>query len=137
MFIDANTKALKLHSKLLEVLGEIDRPGNACPSSDRPLTMPSLEVAGLNSVGLPLSKSDACKLIRLCRQAPHGKATETIVDTDVRRVWELDPKKLRLNKPMWDPGSCESFEPQTASSCVCRRMRRIVAPVGIVRNRFR
>jgi hypothetical protein len=103
MSTDTKTKPTNLHSKLLEVLGEVDRPGDVCTSGDRPLTMPGLEVEGLGSVGLPLSKSDARKLIKLCRQAPYGKGTETVVDTDVRRVWELGPKKFRLTNPKWNP----------------------------------
>jgi len=103
MSTDAKTKPTKLYGKLLKVLGEVDRPGNVCTHGDRPLTMPGLEVEGLGCVGLPLAKSSARKLIKLCQQAPYGKGTETVVDTDVRRVWELNPKKFRLTNPKWDP----------------------------------
>ncbi len=51
---------------------------------------------------LPLTKPHARKLIKLCRQAPYGKGTETVVDTDVRRVWELDPAQFQLTNPKWD-----------------------------------
>jgi hypothetical protein len=64
--------------------------------------MPGLEVEGLGTVGLPLGESQARKLIHLCRQAPYGKGTQTVVDTDVRRVWELDPIQFRLTNPKWD-----------------------------------
>ena len=48
MSTDAKTKLRgKLHGKLLEVLGEVDRPGDVCTSGDQPLTMPGLEVEGL------------------------------------------------------------------------------------------
>ena len=101
MTIDAKTKPAPFFRKLLEVLGKIDRPGDFCTSGDRPMTMPGLDVEGLGTVGLPLGKSDAGKLIKLCRQAPYGKGTETLVDTDVRRVWELDSQKFRLTNPKW------------------------------------
>ena len=91
-----------VHDKLLEALGEVDRPGDVCTSGDRPLTMPGLEVEELGLVGLPLGPSQARKLINLCRQAPYGKGTETLVDTDVRRVWELDPEQFQLTNPKWD-----------------------------------
>lgn len=32
----------------------------------------------------------------LCRTAPHGKGTRTLVDTKVRKTFELDPKKFVL-----------------------------------------
>jgi hypothetical protein len=103
MSTDAKTKPTNFHGKLLEALGEVDRPGNVYTSGDRPLTIPGLEVEGLGCVGLPLAGSGARKLIKLCRQAPYGKGTKTVVDTDVRRVWELDPKKFQLTNPKWDP----------------------------------
>jgi len=95
-------KALRVHDKLLDALAAVDRPGDVCTGGDRPLTMPGLEVEGLGPVRLPLGKTQARKLIKLCRQAPYGKGTETVVDTDVRRVWELDPDRFQLTNPKWD-----------------------------------
>jgi len=93
---------LDVHDKLLEALGEVDRPSAVCTSGDRPLTMPGLEVGELGALSLPLGKTQARKLIKLCRQAPYGKGTETLVDTDVRRTWELDPDQFRLTNPKWE-----------------------------------
>ena len=95
-------KPADVRDKLLEGLDEVDRPGDVCTSGDRLLTMPGLEVEGLGTVRLPLGKSQARKLIKLCRQAPYGKGTATVVDTDVRRVWELDPEQFRLANARWD-----------------------------------
>jgi hypothetical protein len=59
--------------------------------------------AGLNLVQtVRVTKSQARKVIKLCRQAPYGKGAETVVDTDVRRVWELGPDQFRLTNPKWD-----------------------------------
>ncbi len=96
------TKApLSTHDKLLKAVGAVDRPGTFCTSSDLALVMPGLEVDGLGAVGLPLGTTQGRKLIALCRQAPYGKGTETLVDTDVRRVWELDPEQFQLINPKW------------------------------------
>ena len=92
---------LTVREKLLKALREVNRPTRVHTAGDRPLTMPGLEVDGLGAVRLPLGKTQARKLIRLCRQAPYGKGTETLVDTDVRRVWELDPEQFRLANPRW------------------------------------
>jgi predicted 2-oxoglutarate/Fe(II)-dependent dioxygenase YbiX len=80
----------------------LDRPGEVCTWGDRPLTMPGLEVIGLGAVRLPLGTAQARKMIKLARQAPYGKGTETVVDTNVRRVWELDPDQFQLTNPKWD-----------------------------------
>ena len=93
-----------LHDHLLDALGTVDRPGTFCLSGDLPLVMPGLEVEGLGAVGLPLGKTQARQLIQLCHQAPYGKGTETLVDTDVRRVWELDPEQFHLTNPKWQEG---------------------------------
>ena len=86
---------------LVEALDAIDRPGDVAAAGDRELTMPGLEVEGLGAVGLPLPKAQARALIRRCRQAPYGKGTQTLVDTDVRRVWEMDPAQFELTNPKW------------------------------------
>ena len=92
---------LTIHERLLEAVGRVDRPGTFCTSGDLPLVMPGLEVDELGAVQLPLGKTQARKLIKLCRQAPYGKGTNTVVDTDVRRVWELDPEQFQLTNPKW------------------------------------
>ncbi len=96
------SKSVNIQDKLLETLEEVDRPGDVCTSGDCPLVMPGLEVDGLGAVGLPLTKTQAKRLIKLCRQTPYGKGTETVVDTNVRRVWELDPAQFKLTNPKWE-----------------------------------
>ena len=95
-------KQIVIHDKLLEALDEVDRPGDFCTSGDRPLVMPGLDVEQDGRRGLAADENASAKLIKLCRQAPYGKGTETVVDTDVRRVWELDPAKFQLTNPKWD-----------------------------------
>jgi hypothetical protein len=102
VFMAKAKKEPRIHSKLLEALAGVDRPGAFCTWGDRPLTMPGLEVQGLGPVALPLTKTQARELTRFCRQAPFGKGTETVVDTSVRRSWTLDPDQFRLTNPKWD-----------------------------------
>ena len=93
---------------LLDALAGIDRPGDVFAAGDRAPAMPGLEVEGLGTVRLPLPKAQARALIRRCRQAPYGKGARTLVDTDVRRVWEMDPAQFELTNPKWD-GLIESI----------------------------
>jgi predicted 2-oxoglutarate/Fe(II)-dependent dioxygenase YbiX len=87
---------------LLRAIEKVDRPGSFSTSGDLPLTMPGLEVEGVGAIRLPLGKTQAAALIKRCSQAPYGKGTKTLVDTDVRRVWELDPKHITFTNPKWD-----------------------------------
>lgn len=91
-----------MHQDLLQTLAKIDRPGDVCVSGDLPLTMPGLEVEGVGTLRLPLAETQARALIKRCRQAPYGKGTKTLVDTDVRRVWEMDQACFELTNPKWE-----------------------------------
>ncbi len=93
---------LTVVGQLLEAIRKVDRPGTVYTSGDLPLVMPGLEVEGLGSMRLPLGKTQARKLAKLCHQAPYGKGTETVIDLDVRRTWELDPEAFQLTNPKWD-----------------------------------
>jgi predicted 2-oxoglutarate/Fe(II)-dependent dioxygenase YbiX len=87
--------------QLLQALKRIDRPGTFCSSGVLPATLPGLEVAGVGPVALPLERGQAEALAKVARQAPYGKGTKTLVDTEVRRVWEIDADKVVLANPGW------------------------------------
>ena len=36
-----------------------------------------------------------------CHQAPYGKGEKTLVDTNVRRVWRMEPDRFSLTNPEW------------------------------------
>jgi hypothetical protein len=67
-----------------------------------PAVLPGLEVEGVGPVGLPITADEARKLVAVAQQAPYGRGTETIVDTDVRRVWQIEPSRLALRNPEWE-----------------------------------
>ena len=100
MSINTNQQST-IHDELLKALDTVDRPSVVCTSGDIPLTMPGLNINGLGMLSFPLNKTQARKLIKLCHQAPYGKGTETLVDIDVRRTWELDPDRFQLTNPKW------------------------------------
>jgi hypothetical protein len=87
--------------KLLKAIGGVDRPGSIHIRRDLPLTMPGLQVDGIGPIRFPLGESQARELINQCSQAPYGKGTDTVVDTSVRRVWELDPTRFQFTNPKW------------------------------------
>ena len=91
-----------ISEQLLRALKKIDRPGTFCTSGGMPAVLPGLKVVGLGPVGLPLAQSQAKELIARCKQAPYGKGEKTLVDTSVRRVWQLDPDQFTLTNPDWD-----------------------------------
>src|SRR5262245_50434742 len=90
-----------IRQELLATLAKIDRPGTFCTSGTLPPVLPGLEVAGIGPVGLPLATDQAAALKKHAHQAPYGKGTKTLVDTDVRRVWEIDADQVELANPEW------------------------------------
>jgi len=91
-----------VYETLIHSLAKVDRPGDVCVAGDLPLTMPGLVVDGLGILRLPLGETQAHELIACCRQAPYGKGTKTLVDTNVRSVWELDAGQFQISNPDWD-----------------------------------
>lgn len=87
--------------KLYAALAKIKRAGTFCTSGTVPGVHAGLEIEGLGLIGLPLSAVQAKQLRRRCEQAPFGKGTQTLVDTDVRRVWRLRPDRFALTNPDW------------------------------------
>ncbi|KAL9018315.1 MAG: hypothetical protein Q9180_008729, partial [Flavoplaca navasiana] len=59
-------------------------------------TNPGLCVHGLGAISLPLPERDAVELRKACHRTSFGKGTETLVDTKVRDVWELDANQFTL-----------------------------------------
>lgn len=94
--------ARDISDRLARALKAVDRPGTFCTDGGGPAPLPSLEVAGLGPVGLPLTAAQAPQLIKRCRQAPYGKGEKTLVDTGVRRVWQLEPDRFSLTNPDWE-----------------------------------
>ncbi len=63
--------------------------------------LPGLEVKGAGSIGTPVTAAEAKRLIEIANQAPYGRGEETIVDTSVRRVWQIEPARFSLRNPAW------------------------------------
>ena len=101
--------------KLLGALGESSRFVTA---GSLPPTLPGLEVEGAGSIGCPVSAADAKRLIAKATQAPYGRGEATIVDTDVRRVWQIEPSQFALRNPEWNTHLTTIVDSLRAKICV-------------------
>jgi len=90
-----------MKEQLLAILQLIEQPGFFCTSQEIPPIFLNLEIENVGEVGLPLTASQAKAIITQCHQAPYGKGEETVVDTRVRNVWELNPEKFEIKNPVW------------------------------------
>jgi hypothetical protein len=88
-------------ARLLKTLKSVDRPGTFCTSGSAAAVLPGLVVEGVGPISLPLLAGQAKALRAACVEAGYGKGTETIVDTNVRRVWKLRPDRFSVENPDW------------------------------------
>jgi predicted 2-oxoglutarate/Fe(II)-dependent dioxygenase YbiX len=88
-------------NSILRILDLIEKPGSFCTSASIPACFLGLEVINIGSIGLPLSATQAKELIAQCQQAPFGRGEKTLVDTKIRRVWELEPSQFAITNPQW------------------------------------
>ena len=68
-----------------------------------PLVLPGIEVQGVGEVGLPIGPAAARQLIQQAVPAPYGRGEETIVDPEVRRGWQIEPKHCAICHPLPPP----------------------------------
>ena len=64
--------------------------------------LPGLTIKKIGPIGTPVSAADAKRMIAQAEQAPYGRGEKTILDANVRRVWQLDPKQFDLENREWD-----------------------------------
>jgi len=87
--------------KLAEILGEVDRPGDFFASGYAEFLAPRLEVEGVGPIALPLLSAQAKQLIKAATRAPYGRGADTVVDTKVRRTWQIEAGRVGISGKHW------------------------------------
>src|SRR4051794_2887794 len=93
--------APSIAKRLFQALSKIDRPGTFCMEGSSATVLPGLEIQGVGPIGLPLTVKQAKEIKKHCERAPYGNGEETVVDTKVRRVWQMTPDRFDLTNPEW------------------------------------
>ncbi len=92
---------VSMATQLLQVLDGLGDSAAFCATGNAAAVLPGLNVDGLGDVGVPVSAGDAKRIIKRAAQAPFGRGEETIVDPNVRRVWQLEPAHFDLRNTEW------------------------------------
>ena len=90
-----------LTSELAAVLTTVRRPGDFFASGTIEFLAPQLEVEGVGPIALPLLQLQAKQLIAAAERAPYGRGEQTLVDTAVRRTWQIGPDQVRIQGRGW------------------------------------
>jgi len=87
--------------QLSTILQKIQSPGEFYSTGTLEVFPPCLEVKQVGRVSLPLHPFQADQLIQAADQAPYGKGYETLVDTEVRRTWQINADQVSLTGKYW------------------------------------
>jgi 2OG-Fe(II) oxygenase superfamily len=88
-------------AELAALLGTVLRPGDFYTSGTFELRAPRLEVEGVGAISLPLLAVQAKQLVAVAERAPYGRGAETVVDTEVRRTWQIGADRVRIAGKHW------------------------------------
>jgi predicted 2-oxoglutarate/Fe(II)-dependent dioxygenase YbiX len=87
--------------ELAEILSEVNRPGDYFVFGRADFPAPRLEVEGVGPIALPLLDAQAAQLIKMATRAPYGRGSDTLIDTNVRRTWQIEADRVRIAGKHW------------------------------------
>lgn len=91
----------ELQHAIAEVLTHVERPGSFYATGTLDIHLPGLSIDGVGRLALPLLPVQAAQLIAIAEKAPYGRGTETLVNTEVRRTWQIDAAHIRAMGRRW------------------------------------
>ena len=91
-----------LTTELAKILRTVQRPGDFYTTATLDMFAPRLDVAGVGPIALPLLPVQAQQLIAVAEPAPYGRGEATLVDTAVRRTWQIAPGQVQISGRHWE-----------------------------------
>ena len=86
----------QLNDTLAALLGTVRTPGDFYASGVCALHPPGLRVDGVGTIALPLLPVQAEALIEVAERAPYGQGAKTLIDTAVRRTWQIGADRVHI-----------------------------------------
>jgi predicted 2-oxoglutarate/Fe(II)-dependent dioxygenase YbiX len=90
-----------INDALAAVLQTVRTPGDFYATGHCALHVPLIEIDGAGPIALPLLPTQAAQLIGVAERAPYGRGGETLVDTAVRRTWQIGADRVRIAGKHW------------------------------------
>ncbi|POZ50203.1 2OG-Fe(II) oxygenase [Methylovulum psychrotolerans] len=114
--------------QLFQLLQGVDCPGNYYTTGIIETFPPLIEVEGVGRVALPLLPAQVEPLVAAAERAPYGRGQETLVDTQVRRTWQIDAVRISLGGKHWQA---------TLNSIVSRAAQGLGVDDGVVAELYK
>lgn len=90
-----------LTAELAQTLKTIRRPGDFYVSGTFDLIPPGIHIDGFGPLSLPVLPDQAARLIAAATPAPFGRGEDTVIDTEVRRSWQIGPERVSIAGKRW------------------------------------
>jgi len=90
-----------INRQLFQILQTVQSPGDFYTTGTIETFPPLVEVDGVGRVALPLLPMQIEQLVAVAERAPYGRGQETLVDTEVRRTWQIDASRVTLGGKHW------------------------------------
>jgi hypothetical protein len=84
------------------LLFNVQRPGHFCFNGTIEIPMPKMEIEKVGILSFPIPEAQIKHMIDQAVRAPYGRGKETILDTNVRKVWQLQPETVKISGPSWE-----------------------------------
>ncbi|PKO87046.1 MAG: hypothetical protein CVU16_16300, partial [Betaproteobacteria bacterium HGW-Betaproteobacteria-10] len=88
-------------TQLVQILQTVQRPGDFYATGRQEIFAPNITVDRVGPIALPLLPVQAEQLIAIAERAPYGRGEETLIDTDVRRTWQISPEHIQIGGRHW------------------------------------
>lgn len=92
---------LKLKS-LETVLSGVRQAGDFFVCGAMEMPMPRVEIEGAGTLSFPVPEAQIAEIVRRAERAPYGKGEATVVDTSVRKVWQISAGKVKIGGKSWN-----------------------------------
>jgi hypothetical protein len=83
------------------LLSGVKQPGDFFVCGAMEMPMPRIEVEGVGTLSFPVPDAQIAALVQRAERAPYGKGEDTVVDTSVRKVWQIAPGKIKIGGKSW------------------------------------
>jgi 2OG-Fe(II) oxygenase superfamily len=105
---------------LEKVLSTVRRAGDFFVHGRIDIPMPRFEVDGVGIISFPVLEMQLRQIIGQAERAPYGRGEKTILDTSVRKVWQLPPSKVHLSGKSWE-SSFQGIVDRVAEGLGCEK----------------
>ncbi len=112
--VEYNTQLKPLEA----VLSGVKQPGDFFVCGTIEMPMPRVEVDDAGTLSFPVPDAQIAAIVQRAERAPYGKGEATIVDTSVRKVWQIAPGKVKIGGKSW-PANFETILSKVRAGLGC------------------